>query len=350
MRRANGTGTVVKLSGNRRRPYAVRVSVRDKYGRLVQKAVSYHAKLSEAQAALDAYNDAHHTALTGSELDRLTITVGKVYELWSARKYAKAGDASVTSYRSSWSRVQALAGMKMKDVSIDHLQRIIDADEAAGLSQSTLKNDRLLMRSLFRYAMERDIVDKDYSAFIQMPSVGAKHEKGVFNDLQMKHLEEMSASGRPWADTVLMLCYTGFRINEFLSLTPFAYDREGDYLRGGSKTRAGRDRIVPVHPKIKPYLLRWLSRGGSTIICGDTGRRLTYDWYCKHAFNPIVAELGLPQATPHWCRHTAFTRLHAAGAPDLEIKRILGHADSNVTEHYTKTDIEQLRAAILLLA
>ena len=47
MRRANGTGTVVKLSGNRRRPYAVRVSVRDKYGRLVQKAVSYHAKLSE---------------------------------------------------------------------------------------------------------------------------------------------------------------------------------------------------------------------------------------------------------------------------------------------------------------
>ncbi len=36
MRRANGTGTVVKLSGNRRRPYAVRVSVRDKYGRLAK--------------------------------------------------------------------------------------------------------------------------------------------------------------------------------------------------------------------------------------------------------------------------------------------------------------------------
>ena len=36
MRRANGTGTIVKLSGNRRRPYAVRVSPKDKYGQIVQ--------------------------------------------------------------------------------------------------------------------------------------------------------------------------------------------------------------------------------------------------------------------------------------------------------------------------
>mgnify|MGYP001152927655 FL=1 len=54
MRRANGTGSVVKLSGNRRRPYLVKISARDKDGYVRQVALSYHAKLQEAQEALEA--------------------------------------------------------------------------------------------------------------------------------------------------------------------------------------------------------------------------------------------------------------------------------------------------------
>lgn len=56
MKRANGSGSIVKLSGNRRRPYMVRVSARDEYGHIVQRALSYHEKAADAQAALDEYN------------------------------------------------------------------------------------------------------------------------------------------------------------------------------------------------------------------------------------------------------------------------------------------------------
>ncbi len=49
MRRANGTGSIVKLSGNRRRPYLVKISTRDKDGYVRQVALSYHAKLQEAR-------------------------------------------------------------------------------------------------------------------------------------------------------------------------------------------------------------------------------------------------------------------------------------------------------------
>lgn len=56
MRRANGTGSIVKLSGNRRRPYIVKISARDKDGYVRQVALSYHAKLQEAQEALEEYN------------------------------------------------------------------------------------------------------------------------------------------------------------------------------------------------------------------------------------------------------------------------------------------------------
>lgn len=303
----------------------------------------------EAQETLDEYNR-NQAAGTAPAPDKLSTTVAEIYDLWSARKYAKAGAASVASYKASWTRLAPLCRLKMRDVTLDHLQRIIDQDEAAELSKSSVNNDKALMKALFRFAAERDIVGKDYSEYVQLPTIGEKYEKGAFTDLQMKKLEQMAATGVPWADTVLMLCYTGFRITEFLTLTRFSYHADGDYLQGGIKTEAGKNRAVPVHPKIKPYLMRWLSKGGDAIICQDNGRPLNGAHYRTHSFKSIVAALGIPQATPHWCRHTFATRLHAAGAAELEQKRLMGHSDKDVTEHYTHTDLVLLTAAIRLLA
>ena len=349
MRRANGTGTIIKLGGARRKPYAVRVACRDKFGRVAQKTVSYHEKQKDAQAALDEYNRSRKRGLSPAP-DKLAITVQQVYDMWSARKYAKAGGASIASYKASWSRLQQIAPLKMREVTLTHLQGIIDNDEAGGLSKSSTNNDKTLMRALFKFAMERDIITKDYSAFVEMPSIGAKIEKGAFDDLQMQKLEQLAADGFPWADTVLMLCYTGFRITEFLTLTRFSYDAEGDYLTGGIKTAAGKNRTVPVHPKIKPYLLAWIDKSGDAIICSEKGKPVADQKYRDKLFKPVMNAIGCPQATPHWCRHTFASRLHAAGAEELAKKRLLGHSDRDVTEHYTHTDIEQLKAAIQLLA
>lgn len=345
MRRANGTGSVVKLGGNRRNPWAIKVAYQERPGLWKQKYLSYHRTSREAQDALDAYNRGLAPAP-----DKLSTTLQQVYDTWSARKYAKAGVASVMSYKASWGRLSSLAECKMRDLTIDDLQRIIDQDETAGLSKSSINNDKALMKALFKFAMERDIVAKDYSEFVEIPNVDIKHIKGAFSDTQLKQIESMAAAGEPWADTVLMLCYTGFRITEFLTLTRFSYDVDGSYLRGGMKTAAGKDRVVPVHPKIKSYLDRWISRGGDTIICSEGGTAITSAWYRDNAFRPLMEKLSIPQATPHWCRHTFASKLHVAGADELAVKRLLGHSDKNVTEHYTHTDIEFLRTELKKLA
>ncbi len=82
MRRANGTGSIVKLSGNRRRPYLVKISTRDKDGYVRQVALSYHAKLQEAQEALEEYNRKAAAGQTPSA-DMLSWTVEQVYTAWS---------------------------------------------------------------------------------------------------------------------------------------------------------------------------------------------------------------------------------------------------------------------------
>ena len=148
-----------------------------------------------------------------------------------------------------------------------------------------------------------------------------------------------------------MLCYTGFRVSEFLGLTRFSYHpEEGGYLRGGLKTEAGKNRIVPVHPKIRPYLNTWLAKGGETIICDDSGHAIPDTRYREY-FADLMKQIGAPEATPHWCRHTFATRLHSANADPLTVKWLLGHSTkADITAHYTHETIEVLKIAMRLLA
>lgn len=236
-------------------------------------------------------------------------------------------------------------------MTLDEWQAILDEDENEGRSQSLINNDAILIKALYDYSMERDIVGKDYAKYLDIPSVDAKKAKGAFTDIQLAKLEQMAASGDTWADTVLMMCYTGFRISEFLDLTPFSYHKEeGGYLQGGIKSEAGRDRIVPVHPKIAPYLRARLADKGDRIIVGPKGR-VTATWYREHVFAPIAEAIGAPDATPHWCRHTFATRLHAAGVDELTRKWLMGHSTkSDVTAGYTHETISVLSKAVRKLA
>ena len=73
MRLPNSYGSIVKLSGKRRRPYAVRITTGwTDEGKQIQKYLSYHAKRSDAMAALAEYNKAPY------ELDNQKITFAEM--------------------------------------------------------------------------------------------------------------------------------------------------------------------------------------------------------------------------------------------------------------------------------
>lgn len=351
MKRANGTGSIVKLPGNRRRPYAVKVSGRNQYGHIVQQIVSYHAKAADAQLALEEYQKAR-AAGAAPAIDKLSMTVGEVFDGWKAREYRKLKPASINSHNAAWNkRVSRFKDRKMRDMTLDEWQSILDEDEDAGLSQSTINNDAILIKALYSYSMERDIIGKDYSKYLDIPSVDAKRPRDALDDIQVAQLSDLAANGVPWADTALMLCYTGFRVSEFLQLTRFSYHPEqGGYLQGGLKTAAGKNRIVPIHPKIMPYLSDWMKKGGDTIICDENGHAVPSAKYREY-FQGVMEQIGASGATPHWCRHTFATRLHRARADPLTTKWLLGHSTkSDITAHYTHETIGELKCAILLLA
>jgi len=346
MKRPNDYGTITKLSGARRKPYAVRVSQRDKKGRIVQRYLSFHATQKEAFEALESYTKKRATGEAPAP-ESLGVTLQEVYRLWSARKYEGAGASLVRGYRGSWKRVARYASKPIRTIGVDQWQAIIDDAQSAGLSKSAIASDITLIHALCSYAMERDWILKDYSQFIQTPSVPPKYEKGAFSLSEIETIAAWARRGFPGADATLVLCYTGWRVSEFLQLTLDSYDPREKTLRGGLKTKAGKNRLVPIHPRIQPYVDDWAAQDGQYLYLFKGAHNA--ENFRRALFSPLMERLNRPTATPHWCRHTFASLLHQANANELNIKRLMGHSDKDVTEHYTHTSLEELRNTILLL-
>lgn len=78
----------------------------------------------------------------------------------------------------------------------------------------------------------------------------------------MKKIKAAAQANVPYADIILILIYTGFRISELLALTPDDYIADQALLIGGLKTEAGENRHVPVLPVIKPYIEALVAKQG----------------------------------------------------------------------------------------
>ena len=145
----------------------------------------------------------------------------------------------------------------------------------------------------------------------------------------------------------MILIYTGLRISELLSLTRFNVSMEQQVITGGIKTDAGKDRVIPIHPKILKYFRQRYDQGGPALVCDDQGRRLTAKRYREKMYYPALEACGIRQLTPHKCRHTFCSLLAERGADTLSIQRLAGHTDYAFTANeYSHPEIEALRREI----
>ena len=117
---------------------------------------------------------------------------------------------------------------------------------------------------------------------------------------------------------------------------------------GKSKTAAGENRIIPISFKTLPYFEMWMAKPGTTLITDDDGNSVSYNRFARRFRKVMIA--ANCKHTPHECRHTTATNFNNKGANITSVKRILGHADKDVTTGvYTHKDIRQLKKAVDLL-
>lgn len=340
MRNPNGYGSVYKLSGKRRKPFIVRQTIGwDDNGKQLYRTIGYYETSKDAIAALADFNRNPYS------IDVSTITFSEVFEKWKEHKFEGISKSAINGYNASYKLSEKLHNMKFVDIKTMHMQEIItNCNKGYG----TLRKIKSLYNQLFKYSMENDIVSKDYSNYVDIGKNTDESSRKPFTSDEIKRLFEVEKE-IPFVDTILIMIYTGLRVGELLLIKSSDIDFDNRTIKGGIKTDAGKDRIIPINPKIFNMVTNRANRGYEYLVTNFKDEQMLYDNYYREKFLPIMEQLGMSHK-PHDTRHTFATLLNNAEANSTSIKKLIGHNSFITTEKiYTHKDIEELRKAIELI-
>lgn len=340
-KRENGAGTICYRANRKTKkwvafaPAVITWSEKEGKSKTTRKQIGSYATYEEAKTALKEF------LVMPSQ--RYNMTLQDAYDEWSGRFYAKreTGPSSVRSYTAAWAKVPAyLRRMRMRDIRTAMYQQVID--DHADMSASSLNNIKIVLKACCEYAEQNDVISKNYASFIELPKK-EQPEKEAFSELELEKIAQAVGSV-PYADVIYLMCDTGFRISEFLALTRFSYSREAHTLTGGSKTRAGKNRIVPlVDPLSVQIVENWIAKGGDTIFCREDGKAWSSNAFRNQVYYQTLEQIGVRKLSPHACRHTAITRAAKADVRPEAMMAKFGHASYDIeVQRYIHPDAEAL--------
>jgi integrase len=334
MRLPNNYGSVHKLSGTRRNPWRVRKQIgKTEEGKPIYANIGYYPTRTKALEALAEYNKNPY------DLKNDKLTFEDIYKLMLEREEQKLSVASLKNMSSLYKHLEPIHKMNIKDIRTLHLQNVID-DMTVGFSMK--KKTKMLMNKTLGYALKNDIVEKDYSKFVELIDNGSgeTREATVFS---FEEINEVFNQDTFEYDVAKILLCTGYRINELLSIRTENIYLEEDYLIAGSKTKAGKDRIVPISKHIKSIIEKYYDNNNEFLFMSKRGKRYPYSTY-----NDKWMKI-LPNHTPHDTRHTFISIMDNVLANKVAAHRIFGHANSGVTEKvYTHKNLEDLKEVMRL--
>lgn len=325
-KRPNGAGSIVKLSGNRSKPWAAK-----KDGVFI----GTYTTRAEAAAALSRLVD---TPVN----ERFNLTFRQIYDLWLPVHSRTIGAQGQEGYKTALNNCKELHDMVFRKIHHSDFQNVIIRLEEEGLSKSSCEKVLQLFGQLSEWAISEEIIQvnraKGCSIVAQQKSTGL-----VIPDTAIKKIEK---SKSPAASIVLILLATGCRPNELFKVE--LKDCYDTYFIGGSKTKAGKRRTIVVNTVgLQAYQsLLHDSAGEQYLIDGYKGNH-TYANFAKRDWKALCDDIGLVGYTPYDCRHTYITNAHKVGVDPQILRRQVGHADLSTTDKfYTHTADEEIISAL----
>lgn len=326
MKNANKTGSIFKLSGNRRRPFVAKapaVYVANS-SNPVQKVIGYYKTRKEAMIALGEY------LKSPINLDSETVDecIDKII------KHANLSSATSKNYMSSYKKwlSPAVGKTKMKDLKLASFQIVLDT--LTSTNHTVLSVAKLIAN----YACEFEYINRAFANFLTIPRSDPSKTK-IKTVYSSDEISELHKANDYFSKSLLIYLYTGFRKDELLFCPREAVHLdEIPYIQTGNKTLAGKDRIVPIHPRILPIVKEYLDAkeeyffplaARKCFLSGGTRERNFKIFYAnKHCL--------------HETRHTFRTELDRVEHNVSIINKLMGHSGDIGIKHYTHKSIEDL--------
>lgn len=363
----NGYGSIKKLSGKRRNPYGVYPPATEliapgQYAPV--KAICYVDDYMKGFAVLTAWhagtyypgfertlNDFGETRTVNSAMNNILTdylqaariennrekgpTFAEVFEKFYKDKYEDSkktySKASMGSTRAAFKNCSELHNKPFTDLKYNDLQNVVDN---CPRKHSSLELIVSLFHQMYAYAEKYELCEKDYSVHVRIKKADDDEHGVPFSEEELKILWDNQKD--PIVEFILIMCYSGYRITAYETIEVNLKEK---YFRGGIKTSAGKDRIVPIHSGIYDMVKRRIKKTGILMdVKSQPFRNQMYD---------TLERIGIQKHTPHDTRHTFSMLCEKYQVNENDRKRMLGHAFQDITNRvYGHRTVEELRSEI----
>lgn len=326
-KRANGSGTIYKMPGSRKNPWAVKRN---------NVFIGSYPSYAAAQKALERITDADIT-------EHYNLTFSQIYELWRPVHAREVSPSQMNCYATAFNNSSALHDQKFRSLRKSAFESVILNMEEQGFSKSSCEKVKQLFGQLSKWAMDEGIVNQNHSKNVRI-TAEQKSKKRPFTEDEIKQI--CAASGRA-KEIAIILIASGARTIELFNVP--IKDCYDDYFIAGSKAKKGQPairRVIGITADGKEIYQELLRKakvsGGTRLIDGYDGNRDSSN-FRKRDFQELMQEIGCPDMTPYHCRHTFSTRATKAGVPPQLLSRMMGHTDIKTTDkYYTHLDPEDI--------
>lgn len=340
MRRPNGYGGIVKLSGKRRKPYQVRLTAGwenyvDDDGNVKTRQIIHilgsYPTYKDASMALALYNnDPYDISLKG-------ITFEEAYAAALEKKMPLA-ENTLKGYNTAYRKAAKLYKKQLVKIRKSDLQILIDNEDTAVKQRHLIG----LFKLIFNWA-EKDIelIRDNPCKHVTVTAEEKATKKGCpYSPEEIKMLWR-NLYKIPYVDSVLLQIYTGMRITEMLSLKKENINLKERYVYVEGTKNESSKRFVPLRREIIPLLQKMMENDGDVLFYTKTGMHMKREHY-HPLLNKVKDELKLSH-TSHDARHTFISRADDSGIQENALKTIVGHTLTGVTgKVYTHKEISTL--------
>ena len=285
------------------------------------------------------------------------MTVNAFFEFWhdTIQKMLKQGTADYYKLRYDVSIKPIIGDMKLTDVKVNHCQMIVNKMIDDNKANSTIARTCTVMRGLFDYAVECDVIMKSPCRIKIAKSIGKQKvvREALTIDAQKKFLQTIK--GHNYENHYRFILQTGLRIGELIGLKwedvdfkkrtitikrSLKYEvGKGTWRIGEPKSQAGK-RTIPLTDEaieilksqkeecdsLKVIPLEW----SGYVFLNKHGVPVTNDAY-NSALVPICRKADINRFSVHALRHSFATRCVESGMKPKTLQTIMGHSTISLT-------------------
>lgn len=349
-RRPNGSGTVVKLSGRRRKPFCAKVTLDERNltnGEKKRLVIGTFETYQEALNALSLYSLTVNNTISKKEameidpevyqkvqdkMSKKVPTFLDIYYILDKDEFSLLSPQTQNSMHGAIKHLKKLHYLKIDQITLRMIQDVFDED---GSNHSTQVHMKTICTKVFRYAVVNQYIERndDYTSYIRI----AKYEESdMHRPYTINEILALKKADTPEAHIMLIFIYTGVRINELLNINRdnIHIDEKCDddgterlisYMITGSKTKAGKNRIVPIHDDIKQFVIDELLKPEKRLV------DVTYANFTTRTVLIKVNKLLNTHHTMHDTRKTFATLCQMNNLNVYIRKKVLGHRMNDIT-------------------